>query len=127
MAMSYVGLLSYVLQFSCSHLGELYHCVEYAALATQYKILCISAIKEAIGARDCFVRDPVVATIISLALEEVRIRALNIILTCICTPTYMHHSSFEQEILLHPGSMCVHLPKWYNFLEVCSPLEWMGC
>lgn len=79
--MSYVGLLSYALQFSCSHLGEIYYCLEYAALATQYKILCISAIKEAIGARDCSVRDPVVATIISLALDEVRISAPNIILT----------------------------------------------
>lgn len=78
MAVSYVGLLSYTLQFSCSHLGKLYNCVEYAALETQYKILCISAIKEAINTQDCSARDPVVATIISLALDEVRTSALNI-------------------------------------------------
>jgi hypothetical protein len=89
MAVSYVGLLSYVLQFSCSHLGEGYQCIEYAALATQYKILCISAIKEAIGAQDCSARDPVVATIISLTLDEVRIRALDVQFT-ICMYTQLH-------------------------------------
>lgn len=78
MAISYVGLLNCALQFSCDHLGEIYHCVEYAALATQYKILCIRAIKEAIGSQDCSARDPVVATIISLTLDEVRIHALNV-------------------------------------------------
>lgn len=125
MAISYVGLLSYALQFSCSHLGEVYHCIDYAALATQYKILCISAIKEAIDAQDCSAKDPVVATIISLALDEVRIRAINIIFTC--TPTYKHYSSFERKILLHLGNMCVHSPKWYNFLEGYRLLAWMGC
>ncbi|KAL7891976.1 hypothetical protein HDV63DRAFT_391174 [Trichoderma sp. SZMC 28014] len=72
MAVSYIGLLSYALQFSCSHLGEVSHCAEYAALATQYKILCINAIKVAVGTQDCSMRDPVVATIISLALDELR-------------------------------------------------------
>ncbi|UKZ66124.1 uncharacterized protein TrAtP1_007305 [Trichoderma atroviride] len=72
MAISYVGLLHYALQFSCNNIGESHHFVQYAALATQYKILCISAIKEAVGARDCSVRGPVVATIISLALDELR-------------------------------------------------------
>lgn len=77
MAISYVGLLNCALQFSCSHLGEIYRSVEYTALATQYKILCICAIKEAIGGQDCSKRDPVIATVISLALDEVRIRSLN--------------------------------------------------
>lgn len=76
MAISYVGLLNCALQFSCSHLGEIYHCIEYAALATQYKILCIRAIKEAIGAQDCSARDPVVATVISQTIDEVRECAL---------------------------------------------------
>ncbi|KAK6444619.1 hypothetical protein FP744_10000867 [Trichoderma asperellum] len=72
MAISYVGLLNCALQFSCSHLGEIYRSVEYTALATQYKILCICAIKEAIGGQDCSKRDPVIATVISLALDELR-------------------------------------------------------
>lgn len=120
MAVSYVGLLSYALQFSCGHLGEVYHCIDYATLATQYKILCISAIKEAIGAQDCSARNPVVATIISLALDEVSICAL--IFIHIYIPAYIYRSSFEREISLHPGSMCVHLRKWYNFLAGYRPL-----
>jgi hypothetical protein len=74
MAISYVGLLNSALQIASRHLYEVYQREEYAALATQYRILSINAVRETIGAQDYPARDPVIATMISMALDEVRIR-----------------------------------------------------
>ncbi|KAL6872766.1 hypothetical protein J3F83DRAFT_772016 [Trichoderma novae-zelandiae] len=72
LAVSNVGLLSSTFLSTCRHLYGAYQREEYAALATQYRILCIRAIREAIHRAEYSARDSIVATIISLALDEIQ-------------------------------------------------------
>lgn len=84
LAVSNVGLLSSTLLSTCRHLYEVYQRDKYAALATKYRILCIRAIREAIGVGDCLARDPIVATIIALTLDEVGILLRIMHSSCYC-------------------------------------------
>ncbi|KAH0490936.1 hypothetical protein TgHK011_002382 [Trichoderma gracile] len=72
LAMSDAGLLCSTFLSTCRHLYHIYRREEYVALATQYRILCIRAIRGAMNGGDCSARDSVIATIISLALDEVQ-------------------------------------------------------
>lgn len=72
LAMSHVGLLSSTFLSTCRHLYEVYRRKEYVTLATRYRISCLHAIRGAIDRADCSARDSIIATIISLALDEVR-------------------------------------------------------
>ncbi|KAL6694175.1 hypothetical protein J3F84DRAFT_378774 [Trichoderma pleuroticola] len=72
LAISNVDLLSTTFLSTCRHLHQIYQKGEYIALATQYRILCIRAIREAIDAGNCSARDSIIATIISLTLDEIQ-------------------------------------------------------
>ncbi|KAL7942704.1 hypothetical protein V8C42DRAFT_331678 [Trichoderma barbatum] len=72
LAISNVGLLSTTLLSTCRHLYKVYQREEYATLATRYRILCIRAIREAIAAGECLASDSIIATIVSLALDEIQ-------------------------------------------------------
>lgn len=73
LAISNVGMLSTTFLSTCRHLYQVYQKEEYMTLTMQYRILCIRAIREAIDAGDCSARDSIVATIISLTLDEVSV------------------------------------------------------
>ncbi|KAJ4854755.1 fungal specific transcription factor domain-containing protein [Trichoderma breve] len=72
LAVSNVGMLSTTFLSTCRHLHQVYQKEEYITLAMQYRILCIRAIREAIDAGDCSARDSIIATIISLTLDEIQ-------------------------------------------------------
>lgn len=71
LAISHVGMLSTTFLSTCRHLHEAYQTEEYITLAMQYRILCIRAIRDAIDAGNCSATDSIIATIISLTLDEV--------------------------------------------------------
>ncbi|KAL7911590.1 hypothetical protein GGI35DRAFT_443160 [Trichoderma velutinum] len=73
LAISNVDLLSTTFLSTCRHLYQAYQKEEYITLTMQYRILCIRALREAIDAGDCSARDSIIATIISLTLDEIEI------------------------------------------------------
>ncbi|KAL6812320.1 hypothetical protein V8C40DRAFT_123924 [Trichoderma camerunense] len=72
LAISNVDMLSTTFLSTCRHLHQAYGKEEYITLAMQYRILCIRGIREAIDAGNCSARDSIIATIISLTLDEIQ-------------------------------------------------------
>jgi hypothetical protein len=69
LALADAGLLNGILLATCRHLETCYKSTQYAKLATQYKMACLRALREAVSHNAA--QDGTIASAMALAFDEV--------------------------------------------------------